>query len=139
MPTTGPAVPGKPEPPTADPKQGPGPGGAGQSLPHEKPQDNQQNPQVQAQPPGPGATQAAAEKAVESGDSLVLSGVTGGPFSIRGTGFGPSGTLTVDKVPVNITMWDDENVRGTLPGDVRGEVVLTPSNGKPVQRGRYRA
>lgn len=140
MPTTGPAVPGKPEAPTSDPKQGPGPGGAGQSLPGERPQDAKPGPAPNAQPPGPGATLAAEEKAAASAESLVLTGVRGGPFSIRGSGFGPSGSLTVNRVPViNITLWNDENVRGVLPGDVQGEVVLIPSDGGPTQRGHYPA
>lgn len=69
---------------------------------------------------------------------VVLVGVPGGPFNIRGSGFGPSGSLTVGgKAITTISRWDDKDIRGTLPKDTVGEVVLQPSNSQTAFRGHY--
>lgn len=82
------------------------------------------------------------QKAVDAAEvdrmKIVLSGLSPGVFCINGSGFGPSGSLTIGGVAItNITRWEDETVRGALPAGMKGQVVLTPSNGKPTRYGHY--
>jgi hypothetical protein len=69
---------------------------------------------------------------------IIVQGNPGFRFTINGAGFGPSGTLTIGgKRITTIDRWDDENVRGDMPADAKGAVVLVPSNGGKTWTGVY--
>lgn len=59
-----------------------------------------------------------------SKDSIVLVGTPGGVFNIRASGLGLGGTMTVGGIPVKITRWDDQQIRGVLPPNAAGDVML---------------
>lgn len=68
---------------------------------------------------------------------VVIAGNPGFKFSISGAGFGPSGTLTIGGQRIPTTRWDNENIRGDMPADAKGDVVLVPSNGGKTWTGVY--
>lgn len=85
------------------------------------------------------AQTAAAQVATTGGvPALDVSGIPGGPFTIRGAGFGTSGTVTFAGVQVKTTAWSNEKIKGELPPDVRsGAVVVDVDDGK-AQHGTFR-
>ncbi len=70
------------------------------------------------------SARAAAEKTKEVETPLVIAGVPGGSFTIRGEGFGTSGTLKIGGVQVQTTAWGDNRIKGQLPLDVSGKVEI---------------
>lgn len=69
---------------------------------------------------------------------VVIQGNPGWKFSISGYGFGPSGTLTIGGQRITtIDRWEDTGIRGDMPADAKGAVVLTPSNGGKTLTGVY--
>lgn len=58
-----------------------------------------------------------------------------GPFCIYDAGLGSSGTLTIGGTAVEISRWDEKNIRGVIPEGVKGDVVLTTEHG--VRRGVF--
>jgi hypothetical protein len=71
-------------------------------------------------------------------NTVAIQGNPGWKFSISGSGFGPSGWLTIGgKRITTIDRWDNESIRGDMPADAKGDVVLTPSNGGKVLKGVY--
>jgi hypothetical protein len=62
---------------------------------------------------------------------MVVSGVPGGPFNIRGARFDQIGTVTFAGRIVSVTKWENNVIKGVLPADVpSGEVVVTDGTGK---------
>lgn len=53
----------------------------------------------------------------------------GGPFSIHGSGYGSSGSLTVGGRLIPTTKWTDNTIKGQIPAGVKGAVVLTTAKG----------
>jgi IPT/TIG domain len=53
----------------------------------------------------------------------------GGPFSIHGSGFGSSGTLTIGGRLIPTTKWSDTTIKGQTPAGVKGDVVLITAKG----------
>jgi hypothetical protein len=54
----------------------------------------------------------------------------GGPFTILGDEFGTEkGTLTIGGQSVKITSWAEGRIKGELPTGVKGDVVLSTTNG----------
>lgn len=85
------------------------------------------------------ANAAAAAAAGQTSGALDVSGSAGGPFTIRGAGFGASGTLTVGGQQIQTTAWGDNRIKGTFPADVKsGTEVIVDSGGK-VQKGFFGA
>lgn len=91
------------------------------------------------------ADKAAAEQALADQKALaeeqskmpvIVHGTAGGPFSIDGTGFGGSGTLTIGGRTIQTVRWEDRTIRGTVPPGTRGEVVLTTASGV-VRKGTF--
>lgn len=72
---------------------------------------------------------AAADERTK--DPVHVSGdpVAGGPFAIYGVGLGSSGTLTIGGKDVKITSWNESRVKGTLPPNTKGDVVLSTGTG----------
>ena len=77
--------------------------------------------------------QAAKDKlaadAANAKKSVIIVGRSGGAFNIDGEGFGNSGTLTIGGRQITLTAWQDTRVKGQLPVDVRGAVVLQTESG----------
>ena len=76
------------------------------------------------------ADEANKEPVIVVGDSKL-----GGPFNIRGEGFGNSGTLTIGGVPIKTSRWDDRVIKGVTPPGLSGDVVLTGAFG--VRKGTF--
>jgi hypothetical protein len=70
---------------------------------------------------------------------IEIHGNPGWQFSIRGSGFGSAGSLTIGGMAIPCTRWDDENIRGDMPVDVTtpGDIKITPFKGGMVQTGVY--
>jgi hypothetical protein len=65
-------------------------------------------------------------------EPVVIVGLPGEAFNIRSAGLGSLGNMSIGGVPVKITRWDDNQIRGVLPAGAEGTVML---NG--VARGVY--
>jgi len=74
------------------------------------------------------ATQPAALEAAKG--PIEIHGNPGWEYSIKGSGFGTAGSLTIKGIAIPTERWDDENVRGHMPIGAKGEILLTPSRGK---------
>jgi len=61
---------------------------------------------------------------------IVIHGNPGWEYSIKGSGFGTAGSLTIAGIAIPTERWDDENVRGHMPIGAKGPILLTPSRGK---------
>lgn len=82
------------------------------------------------------APEAKPAKAAETvPPPVVIHGSAGGAFSINGPGLGTGGTLTVGGQAIPTPRWEDRTIRGVMPPDAQGEVVLTTPNG--VRRGTF--
>jgi hypothetical protein len=64
--------------------------------------------------------------------------IVGGPgvFNIDGPGLGTAGRLTIGGHDVATTRWEDRTIRGEIQPGLKGEVILTNSNGL-VRKGVY--
>lgn len=64
--------------------------------------------------------------------------IVGGPglFNISGPGLGKPGILTIGGREVRTTRWDDRTIRGEIPEEFKGEVILTNAAGL-VRKGVY--
>jgi hypothetical protein len=76
------------------------------------------------------AAVAAVQKTASAPKPLDVSGSPGGAFSIHGSGFGSSGTLTIAGRQVKTTAWGDNRIKGTLPADIASGEVVIDSGGK---------
>ena len=66
---------------------------------------------------------------------FVVIGTRGGPYNIRGVGFGSvKGTVSVGGQIVLVTSWSDCVIKGLWPMIAEGEVVVTHASGA-VRRG----
>src|ERR1017187_3212142 len=61
---------------------------------------------------------------------IEIHGNPGWEFSIRGSGFGSAGSLTIGGIAIACDRWDNENGRGSLPSGAKGAIVLIPARGK---------
>lgn len=70
---------------------------------------------------------------------VVVEGVAGGSFTIRGTGFGTSGKVTFAGVPAKTNGWGDTRIEGVVPANVtEGEVVVHVDD-KTQRKGFFKA
>ena len=68
--------------------------------------------------------------------SLKMVGRLGGAFNITGEGFGEKGTLFLSDRQITTTRWDDADIRGQLPEDLKaGKIIVKihDENGVPVK------
>ena len=77
------------------------------------------------------ATLPAAIEAAKG--PIFISGNPGWEYSIKGSGFGTAGSLTIRGIAIPVERWDDENVRGHMPIGAKGDILLTPSRGKLIK------
>jgi hypothetical protein len=84
------------------------------------------------------AKSVAAAKPPEP--TLEMVGAPGRAFNLRfrddGAGFGTEGALTVGGQKVWVTSWSDKVIKGVLPEDAQGEIVVTLPSGA-VRRGAF--
>jgi len=78
------------------------------------------------------AAQAKAATAAKSNkEPFRIHGVAGGPFSIDGSGFGGSGSVSISGRTLQTTRWRDDNIKGVLPADLEdGDVVIKTAGGE---------
>ena len=70
---------------------------------------------------------AAAQGAQRSADvgDFAVSGTPGGRFTLRGNGFGASGTVLLAGKQLETTEWGAQYIRGKLPADAKsGEIIV---------------
>lgn len=79
---------------------------------------------VQNQPAGPTS-------------AFTFTGTPGGGFTIRGQGFGASGTVKVGGVQVRTTGWSTTEIHGTLPANVGSGEVVVQVDEKTALRGQF--
>lgn len=82
------------------------------------------------------AEQDAIKRATD-GQPFVFAGRPNQAFTIRGNGFGASGTLRIGDTQVLTSAWGNNVIRGVMPADAKpGDVVINP--GMPnEQRGSW--
>ena len=80
---------------------------------------------------------AAHPVAKPASGPIEIHGNPGWKFNIRGSGFGSNGSLTIGGMAIPCTRWDDENIRGDMPIDAKGDIKITPLKGGTVQTGVY--
>jgi hypothetical protein len=63
-------------------------------------------------------------------EDLVIVGQPGDLFNVRSDkgGLGSGGVLTIGGMPVKTTRWDDKHIRGTLPKDAEGAILVDGVN-----------
>lgn len=66
---------------------------------------------------------------------LTASGVAGGRITINGSGFGPSGTVTVGGAQIKTLGWSTTRIEGLLHDGVHGGEVCVHVDDKTVRRG----
>lgn len=79
--------------------------------------------------------QKAPAKAV---GGLLVSGVPGGQFEIRGDGFSSSGTVSFAGLQVETTGWSNERIKGFLPLGVKEGEVVVNVDGENQRRGYFK-
>lgn len=74
---------------------------------------------------------AAKDASGKDKPPFVIHGVAGGPFSIDGSGFGGSGSVSISGRQLQTTRWRDDNIKGVLPADIEaGDVVVKGALGE---------
>lgn len=64
---------------------------------------------------------------VEAADIKFEGDKNGGPFVLRGTGFGSKkGILKIGETVVKTSSWNDTRIKGDLPKAVKGKIVVEP-------------
>lgn len=63
-------------------------------------------------------------------DPFTIVGAPPGPFNVRGASFGSTrGSVSIGGHICPISGWRDDVIKGVLPVGVKGEVIVTTSNG----------
>lgn len=73
------------------------------------------------------------------GDFPLVTGRPGGRFVIRGSGFGPGGSVHVGKSQANILSWSTQEIVGTLPTDAKDGEIVVHVDDTVKRRGQFKA
>lgn len=82
------------------------------------------------------AKQRLVERAAEFSKIPIVIVGDNSAFNIDGPGLGVGGRLTIGGHDIHTTRWEDRTIRGQIPEGVKGEVVLTSTDGI-VRKGVY--
>jgi hypothetical protein len=74
---------------------------------------------------------------VAPGEPFHVSLNLGGQLTIRGSGFGSSGMVTVSGRQLHVTAWGANEITGSLPADVPSGEVVVHLDGATKRRGLF--
>lgn len=72
-------------------------------------------------------------------DFPAVSGKAGGRFTIRGSGFGPGGSVHVGKAQAEVLSWSTQEITGRLPASVADGEIVVHVDDKVKKRGKFTA
>lgn len=85
----------------------------------------------------PSAPKTVLAAAKTKTPEFAFSGKRGGAFTIRGTGFGAGGVVTLNGQALETTGWGADMIVGRLPKDAQPGEVVVQIDAKTAKHGRY--